>query len=236
MATMINAAKKPSKVVADVREDAIDWESERLVEVKRSEKRAWIVAATGWFLAVIACVAILGLTPLKEVRPFVVRVNSTTGVANVVTGLKAGPESYDQAVTRYFAAQYIYAREGYSRKLAPIYYERVGLMSNKDVSHRYAQMFSPTNDKSPLNIYGERATVQAHIVSISFLTNDLVSVRFTKDVEYKHQPSTTSHWIATIRFTYTSAPMHQADRLVNPLGFQVVEYRVAPEVIGETKS
>jgi len=33
-----------------------------------------------------------------------------------------------------------------------------------------------------------------------------------------------------VAFTYTRAPMLEADRLRNPLGFQVTSYRADPEV------
>jgi type IV secretion system protein VirB8 len=38
--------------------------------------------------------------------------------------------------------------------------------------------------------------------------------------------------VATIGFEYVAAPMHEEDRMVNPLGFQVTSYRVDPEVVG----
>ena len=44
-------------------------------------------------------------------------------------------------------------------------------------------------------------------------------------VERRAQQVVESDWIATIAFTYTRAPMSVADRLRNPLGFQVLEYR-----------
>jgi type IV secretion system protein VirB8 len=45
------------------------------------------------------------------------------------------------------------------------------------------------------------------------------------------QQITETDWIATIAFAYTKAPMAEADRLRNPLGFQVISYRSDPEVV-----
>jgi type IV secretion system protein VirB8 len=41
----------------------------------------------------------------------------------------------------------------------------------------------------------------------------------------------TTHWVATLTFSYVNAPMSSTDRLVNPLGFVVSEYRADPEAI-----
>lgn len=213
-------------------DEAMTWETERLVSEIRARKRAWIIAAAGWVMAVLAIIAVVGLTPLKEVKPFVVRVDQATGVVDVVSALEDSPNTYNKAVTRYFASQYIYAREGYSDKLAPTYYERVGLMSTGQVAQDYFEWFSPQNPRSPLNVYGQHAQVEAEIVSISFLSENLLSIRFTKTVDYSNRRDETSHWIATMGFRYVDAPMRESARLVNPLGFQVTEYRVAAEVVG----
>jgi len=38
-------------------------------------------------------------------------------------------------------------------------------------------------------------------------------------------------WISTVRYRYVDAPMSLEDRLINPLGFQVVSYRRDAETI-----
>ena len=37
------------------------------------------------------------------------------------------------------------------------------------------------------------------------------------------------NWNAIMTFRYTTAPEHEKDRNINPLGFQVVNYRSDPE-------
>jgi type IV secretion system protein VirB8 len=39
-----------------------------------------------------------------------------------------------------------------------------------------------------------------------------------------------THWVATLTYAYVNAPTAANDRLVNPLGFLVSEYRADPEV------
>ena len=40
-----------------------------------------------------------------------------------------------------------------------------------------------------------------------------------------------THWVSTLTFSYANAPMSSTDRLINPLGFLVSEYRADPEVV-----
>ena len=67
------------------------------------------------------------------------------------------------------------------------------------------------------------------IRNISFINPKVANVRFTRTVR-KAQEVQSNDWIATLTFTYTQAPMLESDRLRNPLGFQVQNYRADPEI------
>ena len=56
------------------------------------------------------------------------------------------------------------------------------------------------------------------------------SVRFMKESR-KGEETRITHWVSTLTFSYANAPMSSADRLINPLGFLVSEYRADPEVV-----
>jgi type IV secretion system protein VirB8 len=58
----------------------------------------------------------------------------------------------------------------------------------------------------------------------------VASVRFHRTLRQGGQ-AIDSDWIATLAFAYAKAPMSEADRLRNPLGFQVSSYRADPEVV-----
>ncbi|WP_043903282.1 VirB8/TrbF family protein, partial [Kingella kingae] len=61
----------------------------------------------------LAVGAVLGLTPLKTVQPFVIRVDNNTGVTDIVTTLKNEEKSYGEVVDKFWLAQYVRHREGY---------------------------------------------------------------------------------------------------------------------------
>jgi len=86
--------------------EAVSWDIDRAAQIKRSERVAWWVAGAGWLCAVAGGVSLTLLVPLKAVEPFVIRVDNTTGIVDVVP-VYAGHAPMDQAVTRYFLTHYI---------------------------------------------------------------------------------------------------------------------------------
>jgi type IV secretion system protein VirB8 len=210
--------------------EAQSWETNRLIHAEKSKKLAWVIATVASGLAVVSVIAIVGLTPLKQTELRIVRVNDTTGTVDTLAEIPNARTTYDEAINRYFAGQYVRFREGYSRKLADEYYTSVGIMSAGVEQRRYGEWFSPKNPQSPLNLYGENARVKVHIKGYSFLKKDVVLVRYWKEVERgASEKPVITHWAATVVFKYSGAPMAEKDREINPLGFQVTEYRNDPD-------
>ena len=210
-------------------EEAIRWERDRLQAVEQSRRIAWRIACASGFTAMCAVLAVAMLTPLKQVEPFVIRVDNSTGAVDAVTRLSDGKERYSEAVSKYFAQWYVRYREGYAKALAEDYYRQTGLMSNSTEQRKYADLFNPRNPESPLNVYGDTARVRIGIKSTSFISPIVALVRYTKVVERGGDRPQLSHWAATITFRYANSPMSAEDRSLNPLGFQVMEYRNDPD-------
>jgi type IV secretion system protein VirB8 len=206
------------------------FDQDRLMQVERSARIAWFVAICASIIAVVSVFAIAGLTPLKTVEPFVVRVDNSTGIVDVVSALTSAAGTYDEAVTKYFAAKYVRAREGYVSSEAEDNFRTVALLSTQPEQTRFANVYRGGNPDSPQNIYGRSATSRINIVSISLINASVVSVRYMRTVTRSDDVRTT-HWVATLTFSYANAPMSSTDRLVNPLGFVVSDYRADPEAI-----
>jgi type IV secretion system protein VirB8 len=209
--------------------EARSWETDKVAEANKSKRRAYVVAAIGSLAAIVSIAAVASLAPLKTVEPFVVRVDSATGVVDVVNALKDGKTNYDEAVNKFFTQWYVRYREGYSKELAPDYYQNVGVMSVGVEQQKYYEWFTPKNPNSPLNIYGANAKVKIDIKGTSFISPNVALVRYTRKIERAAEQPQLSHWTATITFKYSGAPMKEKDREVNPLGFQVTEFRNDPD-------
>lgn len=212
-------------------DEAKSWNADRLRTAERSRRLAWGVAAFAGLVATVAVGAVAALAPLKTVEPFVVRVDRTTGAVDVMSALTSEkPLSYDEAVTKHFLAQYVRAREGWLAPAAEANFRQVSIMSTPAEQQRWGDYFRPANPTSPQVVYGPAGEAQVDVRAISFVSEGVANVRFHRTVRMSQQV-TESDWIATIAFSYTRAPMTEADRLRNPLGFQVTSYRADPEVI-----
>ena len=212
-----------------------DWETDQVVEAKRSERRAWWFAALGGITAMAACVAVALLTPLKSVEPFVVRVDQTTGATDIITLLDQKSVRFSEVIDKYWLAQYVNFREEYSNASAYPFYQAVSLMSSRPVAEAYFAQISPQNPRAPVNVYGKDGQVEVLIRSIAFLGNDVAQVRFSRAEKATLGEPSVTYWIATITYRYLTSPMLEKDRLINPLGFQCTDYRLDPEALASVK-
>ena len=170
------------------------------------------------------------LSPLKTVEPYVIRVDKSSGETQVVTALKGPqPRTYEDAVNRYFISQYVRLREGWLNDAARENAYTVMLTSDSAESARYLNSVQANNKNAPSNIYGDKGFVSISIRTISFLSPTVAQVRFTKIITFGQNTPIAQNWNAILTFRYTTAPEHEKDRNLNPLGFQVVNYRSDPE-------
>ena len=205
------------------------WETDKVIQADRLRRIAFAVGAVGLLIGLAGAGAVAMLAPLKTVVPYVVRVDNSTGIVDVMNTLKNSKTDYGEAVNKYFLQKYLRAREGYNRETAAQSYTEVGIMSSNIVLQRYRDYFSPKNPQSPLNLYQDFAKVRITVKSVSFINNDVALVRYVRELDRAPDRPQLSHWAATITFQYVGAPISEADRAINPLGFQVVDYRSDPE-------
>lgn len=207
------------------------WDQDRLAAAQRSKRLAWIVAAVATVLAVTSVGAVAALSPLKSVQPFVVRVDRSTGAVDVVNGLKGGDRlTYEEAVTKYWLGLYVRARESWLPPAAEANFRQVSIMSTTPEQNRWADLYRASNPSSPQVAWGPDSEAQVEIRAVSFVSPTVGDVRFHRTVRQGAQVIA-SDWISTVAFAYSKAPLGEADRLRNPLGFQVTSYRADPEVV-----
>jgi type IV secretion system protein VirB8 len=206
------------------------FDQDRLLAADRSRRLAWAVAAGATVLASCAVLAVAALAPLKTVEPFVVRVDNSTGIVDVVSALTGASGSYDDAITKYFAAAYVRVREGYTHAEAESNFRAGTLLSVPDEQLRFAALYRGSNPESPQNVWGRTAAARVQIKSISMISPAVVSVRYLRTV-IRGEDSRTTHWVATLTYSYLATPLAQADRLINPLGFAVSQYRSDTEAV-----
>src|SRR5579863_662482 len=216
--------------------EAASWDADRSAQSRRNLTLAWIMAGTGWLCAVMGSVALALLVPLKRVEPFVVRVDNTTGVVDVVP-VYSGTSSPDQTVTRYFLTHYISVCERFNFATAESDYEECGAFHAAQRNQAWYALWNPNNPASPLNVHKDGSTVRVQVEAVSFFqrlngSSDLAQVRYLKaERQGTGAEERITHWIATIQYAYTSPSSDPRVRRWNPLGFKVLELTSEPEVL-----
>jgi len=221
--------------------EAASWDADRIARATLDARRAWQVAGAGWICAVAGAVSLVLLMPLKRVEPFVVRVDNSTGIVDVVP-VYDGKAPVSQTVTRYFLTHYVTICERFNFATAESDYEECGAFHGAQRNQAWYALWNPNNPASPLNLHKDGGTVRVQVESVSFFqrgsgVNDLAQVRYLKA---ERQPGAAderfTHWIATIQYAYTTPPKDPRVRRWNPLGFRIIELSREPEVLAQPAS
>lgn len=232
-----------SEATQEVLKKSIDFESNTISMVKRSERRAWIVAFVALFVAACLVGAIAYMLPLKEKVPYLVTVDlkrSTSTVSFLRDDIAYKGIYASEALNRSHVARFIQAREGYDWDTINEHdWEYVASMANDGVKGAFVQQFD-NSPNSPEKRWGPYAAIRIKVNSIVFngLDEEVGAIptgataRFEKwkfDKKTGKSDYLSSH-VATIRYEYkTNLKMSDNLRLRNPLGFQVTAFRVDDE-------
>lgn len=180
--------------------------------------------------------AVLGLTPLKTVVPYVLRVDNNSGYTDIVRG-GADIEVTD-VDNSYWAVTYILQRESYNFSTQDARSKFIELTSYNGTYTEYKNF--QLSNKGYMDKLGDKQQIKITIRNVgqpqknadSKLTT--MQVRFTKTllddvgVAVPNIPPTT--WLATLSFDYSKPPKIKADEWVNPRGFAVRSYDLSQEV------
>jgi type IV secretion system protein VirB8 len=212
------------------------WAADSREQVARASRAAWIAASVAAAIACFEAVALAMLVPLKTVQSVTLLVDRQTGFVQALDPATPRRVAADEALTQAFLAQYVTAREGFDRATVPADYRKVALWSSGPARAAYLAMMPASNPQSPLNLYRGGAVVRVRVKSISKLREGVALVRFDTLLEDTSSRDVAHPWISTIRYRYVDAPMSLEDRLVNPLGFQVMAYRRDAETLSAVAS
>ncbi|EBW2268509.1 type IV secretion system protein [Salmonella enterica] len=201
---------------------------------ERSEKRAWRVTYSSLLIAFLAVGAVCGLTPLKQVIPYTIRVNENSGFTDIVYPKEyGGKQTMKQIDDQYWLALYVRAREGYNWYSVKSMYGFVQLTSSANVFTSYKNAI--LSDKSPVKLLKGKGEIDI-VASPPVFINGTAQVRFTKrvlDAEGKESSEIKpTHWVSLISYDYGMPIKTKEQQLINPHGFRVLSYNKEQELNG----
>lgn len=206
---------------------------------RKSERRAWMVAWSAILMSLILAGGYFLFLPLKEKVPYLVMADPYTGTASVARlsgNFRDRDVTTEEAINKSNVAQFVLARESYDSGLVGQRNWRTTLsMAGPAVAPAYIALHSESNPERPFRLYGSASSVRARILSIVLIGGGAgarptgATVRFQRSLYDKGrgQVQPLDSRIATLEFTYNpDLRLSEEDRLLNPLGFRVTNYRV----------
>jgi type IV secretion system protein VirB8 len=218
--------------------EGASWDQDRIAQSRRVTRVAFGVAAAGWTCVMLMSAALIQLTPLKRTEPYLVRVDNTSGVVDVVP-VYAGKATLPEAVSRYFLTHYVTVCERFAFATAESDYEECGAFHTPARNRYWSTLWARTNPASPLNLYRDGSIVRAEVSAVSFFErasglSDLAQVRYAKIRKISGGAAEeVTHWISTIQYTFAEPAADPKVRRWNPLAFKVIEFHTEPEVVTE---
>jgi type IV secretion system protein VirB8 len=216
--------------------ESASWDANRVAQSDHQRRIAYGVAGAFALCAIGSVVALDLLMPLKRVEPFVIRVDNHTGAVDALTRYEGGLP-LNETITRFLITHYVQTCERFMLATAEQDYSECGAFHSPQRNQQWAASWALGNADSPLNRYRDGTVVKVDIQSVSFFERgtgltDLAQVRYTKLTEPGGNGTvSTSHFIATLQYSYGKPATDAGIRRWNPLGFRIESFRTEPEVV-----
>ena len=206
--------------------DYFDWDYDVNKSVRRRAKVAYWFAGFMGVIGVVSLITLNALTPLKEIQPLVVTVDSSTGIAEVKHSLTGVDISKQEALDKYFIGRYVNAVEGYSYFSHKLDRENALGFSDGDARSKYYKAQAVNNPDAFVNVFRDNYERTVFIKEVVLIDpkNRLAQVRFYVKDGRLDLPQ---YFTATLKYTYVDeSEIPFTFLLKNPLGFVVTDYKV----------
>ena len=211
---------------------AAAFEDEVFFSLRRQRNLLGLVSGLSLTVA-LASVGTLAMTlPLKEVRPYVVMVDRTTGEAEQVVSVRPTSLSDQEAVLEAELVRYVTNRETYDPTDNAERIPLVDTMSEGQAQASLRALWNKRAENYPPNLYARDTAISTRVRSISVLDDDTAQVRFVRRRESEGLDPVERDFVATVGFAFEPRVERNLDQVWrNPLGFTVTGYRVDAETL-----
>lgn len=203
----------------------------------RQQRNNWMKIAVGSIaIALLSIGCLIVILPLNQTKPFVVMVDKTTGQAEKLAEVRPATLEQQDAVQQAELVSYVVDRETYDPADNAIRIPDVMKRSTANAAESLAALWTSNSKQYPPTVYGNEVRVRVVIKSISFSPSvrsnapDLARVRMTKYREEKGRGTAERTFVATVGYMFKPKAEAKLEEVwKNPLGFNVVTYRIDAE-------
>lgn len=211
--------------------EELDFELKLSNILQKSNTRAWAIT----FISLILLCAVILLyifNPLIKTEPFVIQVDKTTGLTQMLSSVSEKTIEYNESIDKFFTSQYVKKREQYHYAILANDYFYTQLNSSKSVAKEYRKIYEGNESRD--KILGAVIEQNVKVLSVTLgksagVKNATLRVKIT--TKKKGVITDTKIKVVTLSYTYLPAlKATEKERLLNPLGFKATSYRVDAEV------
>lgn len=203
----------------------------------REQRNNWAKIAVGAAAAsLLSLIALIVVLPLKEIKPYVVLVDKTTGEAEKIVQVQPASLQQQDAVRQSELVRYVVDRETYDSADNSIRIPEVLARSSDNAEETLRQTWRSNSAQYPPTEYGNDARVRVVVKSVSLNPSnnpnkaDLARVRITKSREENGRDTVQRSYIVTVGYQFkpqVNATLESVWK--NPHGFNVSSYRIDAE-------
>jgi type IV secretion system protein VirB8 len=226
-----------SAAVAEALQTNRGWERDMVWLTRRSERRAWRVAASGVAIGLLGVATAFTGGAMRQIVPLPIVVDKTTGETTIVQRLAEETVPAMEAVDKFNATRYVRARERYYWQFLNDDMRQVARTTTPPAFADYQKRFAKGNSLADqlkrttewrIEVIGVRFTA-----ATKFGSKGEAIVTYDKEEYIADRDAVTTKTRNVATFLYEYQPkvkLGEADRMENPLGFLVTAYRTDPEL------
>ncbi len=205
------------------------WYADKYQSVLVQRNIFAIITLVSLVTSFIAVFAVQSLAPLKSVEPFVIQIDEKSGITEVVEPITREELASTEALDNFFVWQYVRARETYDNADNLTNRDVVRIMSHPDIYSNYRYDNSPQNPNSAFNRLGKIGTRVCSNPIITYLSEEgkkVAQIHFVVTERIRAEAPFEYNKIATVEYNYITLELSRKERLINPLGFRALSYRL----------
>lgn len=213
--------------------EAATFDESELEKAESLVRKLWYALFGSGVVIALVIVLVIVVLSMRDVFPFLITQHKDGTME--VTDLIANPQkTYDDALNEYWVRLYVANRENWNYSQAQALFDTTQLLNTPAQQNAYRNESQPQNAESKSKKYGQNWDVMVREnsppVRVDYKKETgvhIMTYRWSRVVTSRvdNRPPLTVNLVSTVTFRYDGVPATAAVRKVNPLGFQVVDYR-----------
>lgn len=203
------------------------WYSNRYQIVVVQRNILLMITIISIILVAVSIIFVKNVMSSKSLEPYVIQFDEKTGVATTIDQPSATNYVASDVIKRYFVNKFIQSATTYNPKNYKQDTEIVRLLSSPTVYNDYKKRIDP-------NSLGGNTTITTKVKSLLFKGPNEIEVRITREIKSPGIQDLAKNEILYISFFFApEITLSIEERLINPLGFQILKFDIGEEVYTE---